>query len=153
MSLVVHLPAIRCIHRDWRCANVHCETRAQIKIDECNEKSPVRRCHCRLDWLVFPFLALAWIESPRRKVEWREVFHFQPGPDQTIGTPVGSWLNEKENHITTNRDTFLAEGVIGNFWLITEGDAPGPHSFDISIEGVSVSTLVFYLEPPAKTAR
>ena len=91
---------------------------------------------------------LAWVESPSQKIEWREVFHFQPGPDQTISPAEGSWLSEKEHQVTTNRNTFLTEGIIGNFWSITEGDAPGRHSFDISINGVPVSTLVFNLEHP-----
>jgi len=90
---------------------------------------------------------LVWVESTREEIAWREVFHFQyAGPDQTIGLTDDSRLNEAGNQITTDRTTPVTNGVIGNFWVITEGDPPGPHSFEISVDDVKIATLGFRLE-------
>jgi len=92
---------------------------------------------------------LVWVESSRAAIAWTEVFRFQyAGPEQTIGLTEDSRLDEQENRITTDRTTPLTGGVIGNFWVITEGDPPGPHSFDITIDEVPIATLEFQLELP-----
>lgn len=95
----------------------------------------------RFGWLV-------WIESTRQEIDFTEVFRFQyAGPDQTIGLTDDSRLDEAKNQITTDRTASLIDGTVGNFWVITEGDPPGPHSFDITIDGVAIATLDFHLEP------
>jgi len=92
---------------------------------------------------------LVWVDSTREEIEWTEIFRFQyAGPEQTIGLTEDSRLDEAGNQITTDRITPVTNGMIGNFWVVTEGDSPGAHSFDITIDEVEIATLNFELKPP-----
>ncbi|MFW2405773.1 MAG: hypothetical protein ACN4GT_13460, partial [Gammaproteobacteria bacterium] len=71
------------------------------------------------------------------------------GPDQVVGVGEGSRLDAEANQVVTNRTSPVSSDAIAHFWVITEGDPPGPLSFEVAIEGVPVRTLDMNLQAPS----
>ena len=95
---------------------------------------------------------VAWLDTSRVAVSWTEVFHFTyAGPDQILGVGEGAELDTENSRVVSNQTSPVRFDAIANFWTITEGDPPGPHSFDVTIEGVHVATLDMELVLPPTT--
>ncbi len=89
-------------------------------------------------WMMF-------LDTPRPSVSWTEEYQM-PSPPQSWGAIEASGfttISEDGRMATTNVVTELVEPVIGNSWILEQGDPLGAHEMRIYVEGEYVTTFKF----------
>jgi len=98
-------------------------------------------------WLIF-------VDTERSSVRWREEFQL-PAPPQSWGSV------EEEGYRTISADgrtavtdfrSEILEPVIGNSWILVNGDPLGEHEMRIYVEGEYVTTFEFVVGLPGDSS-
>ena len=94
-----------------------------------------------------PGVTYGWVIKVATKepaVRWREEFTLPSAPDYW---PAGVAVSADRRTSTTERETYVINETIQNFWTVVKGDPAGMYVIHITLEGGEEVTFRFDVKP------